>query len=297
MLSTRMKIIGATLETTAGTPITIENPTWYGYDSDIVNNVAFTPHAAAGTLSQRPAQAGVESGQHTFKTELVKNAPWAATLMPALGFVATGSAWSPSDDPDDWGWVTTGENIAGKRKKISGAMGSAVISLIAGQVPEVAWTFTGRYDAEADATQFTAPSIAVQNAGLPHGGATVTLGGAATCYANATLSINNTVSLILCANKVGGIYLAWIEDREIQLVIDPFEELAATRNDDGIQRAKTLQAFSAAWGDMSISMPKCQLRQIANGERNGLSARALTFIGTMNAAAGDELVIDFDTSA
>jgi hypothetical protein len=295
-----MRIIAAKAETTAGTAIAIgdADTLFYGYEGAITNNVSFTPMTSAGSMSQRPAQPGEESGQHTFTTEFYKSAPWAAILMPALGFVATGSAWSPSDDPTDWEWLTSAQNEGGKLKKIAGAMASAVFTFAAGKVPTVAWTLTGRYEAEADATQWTpAFTIANQHAGIRMGSATTTLGGAAIGLATATLTINNEVALLMNVDKAGGIEKAWIGARSMELVIDPLEELVATRNDDGIQRAKTLQAFSMAWGDMLVSMPKCQVRQIANGERNGLSARALSLVGTMDTAAGDELVIDFDTSA
>jgi hypothetical protein len=209
---------------------------------------------------------------------------------------ATG-VWSPSDTITDWKWLTLGQNIAGKLKTLSGAMGSAVINLVAGEIPTVDWTFLGRYEPEVDAAQFTpAHAVAAYSAASKLGSAVVTLGGTAICFARATIGIANTLSLILCATKSGGIQYAWIEGREITLSIDPLEELAASRNDDGIQRAGTLQAFSFAFGSMLIAMPKCQLRQITPGERNGLSARTLNFVGTMNAAAGDELTIDLATA-
>jgi multidrug efflux pump subunit AcrA (membrane-fusion protein) len=193
-------------------------------------------------------------------------------------------------------FVTSGQNIAGKLKKISGAMGQATFNLKAGEVPTVNFELTGRYEPEADATQLTL-ALAGQSAGIKMGSAVATLAGSAISFATATLAINNPVSLLLDVNGAGGIAYAWIEQREISLTIDPLEVLVGTRNDDGIQRAKTLQAFSLAWGDMSIGMSKCQLRQIGDGERNGLSARSLQYVGTMNTAAGDETVIDVDTSA
>lgn len=297
MLSMRKRIISAAIEDVAGTPETVAAPTFFGYDGDIVNNVEFTGRSAAGTLSQLPAQPGIESGQHTFTTELYQEAPWAALLMPAVGFVLNNGAWRPSDLPANFKTITTVQNIAGKRKSIAAAMGTAQFNLIAGQVPTVEWTFTGRYLAESDAAQFTPPAVAEQHKGLKLGAATAELASSTIGFANATLTINNTISLILDVNAPGGIARAWIESREIQLVIDPLETLVATRNDDAIQRGKTLQGFSLAFQDMLIAAPKLQLRQIANNERNGLSARQLNFVATLEDPAGqDELTINFDTS-
>lgn len=296
MLSTQKRIISAAIEGVAGTAETLGNPTFFGFDGEITNNVEFTSRSAAGTLSQLPAQPGIESGQHTFSTELYKAAPWAAILMPALGFKLDTGVWHPSDQPADFKTVTSGQNIAGKRKKIAGAMATAQFNLIAGQVPTVEWTLTGRYEAEADAAQFTPPDVAEQHKGVKLGAATAELNSSTIGFANATLTINNSVSLILDANAPGGISRAWVESREIQLVIDPLEKLAATRNDDATQRAKTLEGFSLAFQDMLITAPKLQLRQITNNQRNGLSARQLNFVATLDEPAGqDELTINFDT--
>lgn len=297
MLSTRRRIISSKIEAAAGTPETLGNPTFFGYDGDIVNNVDFTARSAAGTLSQLPAQPGIESGQHTFITELYTAAPWADILMPVIGFKDTEGVWAPSDTPADFKTLTTGQNMAGKMKTVSAAMGAAAFNLIAGQVPTVSWTLTGRYEAEADAAQFTPPGVAEQHKGVRLGAGTAELASSSIAFANATLTVNNQVSLILDVNATGGIARAWIESREIMLVIDPLEALVATRNDHGIQRAKTLQGFTLAFQDMLISAPKLQLRPITNNERNGLSARQLNFVATLDAATGqDELTINFDTS-
>ena len=297
-LSTRMRIIAAKAETNAGEPVAINNADtlFYGYDGGIVNNVAFNAMGAAGTLSLRPAQPGEESGQHTFTTEFMLDAPWSTILMPSLGWTNTGSAWSPTDNTALWSWLTSGQNEAGRLKKISGAMSSAVITLPAGGIPTVAWTLMGRYEAEANATQWTpAFTVASQHAGLRLGSSVTTLANTAISIATATLSIKNEVSLVMDTNASGGIAYAWIGSRAIELVIDPLEELA--RGDDAAQRAKTIQAFSMAWGSMSVSVPYAQIQPIAPGDRNGLSARSLTMIATTNGTAGDECVINFNTVA
>ena len=295
-LSTRMRIIAAKAESTPGTAIAINNAEtlFYGYDGNIINNVDFNAMAAAGTLSLRPAQPGIESGQHTFTTEFYKDAPWSTILMPALGFTNTGSSWSPTDNTTLWSWLTSGQNEAGRLKKISGAQASAVFTFPAGGIPTVAWTLTGRYEAEANATQWTpAFDVTAQHAGVRVGNAVTTLASTAIGIATVTVTVQNEVSLILDTNASGGISKAWIGSRAIEITIDPLEELA--RADDTIQRAKTLQAFSMAWGNMSITAPLCQLQTIGSGERNGLSARSLKLVPTMNTTAGDEFAMNFNT--
>lgn len=299
MLSTRRRIIAAKHETTPGETESIDSAdvSFFAYDGDIANQVDFTGRNAAGTLSQLPAQPGIENGQHTFITELYELPPWASILMPALGFKLDGSTWSPSDDPDDWEWLTSAQNLAGKLKRITGALGTATINLVAGQVPTVNWSFQGRYAAESDAAQWTPDfDIGEQHAGVRLADATATLGGDAIGFANAQIQIQNQVSLLLNVNAPGGIEKAWIESREITLQIDPLEELVANRNDDDAQRNKVLQAFEIEFDGVEIAMPRGQLRQIANNDRNGLSARQLTFTGTLDSVAGnDEFTIDFGT--
>lgn len=297
-LSTRRKIVAAALEATAGTAETLDNTdtAFYGFDPNIQNNVQFTTRTGAGLIEQVNAVPGVEAGQITFATEMYQAAPWAPILMPALGFVAAGTNWTPSSVPSNFKTATVGYNMAGKLKTLAAAMFSARFLLNAGQPVRVEWTGTGRYQAEADATQFT-PAYATPDAytsAPKFAGATTTLNGTAICWANGVLEIQNTVSLILCQNSAGGIHRAWVEDRRILFTIDPLEELAATRNDDALQRSRAEQTLVVAFGNMSITADECQRLEISPGERNGLSAQKITL--QANATSGGTFTIDFDTA-
>lgn len=298
-LSTRRKVVAAAIEAAAGTAETLDSTdtAFWGFDAQIQNNVDFTTRTGPGLIEQVNAVPGVESGQLTFATEMYQAAPWGPILMPALGFAGDSSGWVPSSAPANFKTLTAGYNIAGKLKTIAGAMFSARFLLNAGTPVRVEWTGQGRYQAEADATQFTpAHANTVYAAAPKFAGATTTLGGTAICWANGILEIQNNVGLILCQNSAGGIHRAWIEQRRILLTIDPLEELAATRNDDALQRARTEAAMSIAWGNMSIAMPVMQRLQIAPGERNGLSARQITLQANYNSGS-DPLTIVLDTEA
>jgi len=309
MLLDKLKVVAAKLESTLGTGVTLADAdaAYFALDPQISYNTPFVARTASGSLSHVTGQPQVQSAQYTHSVEMYKNAPWAAILMPSLGFVddegnGTGTSWRRTDDYTKWSGLTLGHMLgrstAAKLKSLRGALGRVEIVMVPGE--PIRWNFThdGARVAEADGTQFV-PAFAssAYTAAPALAGATITLNSTAICFSRAVLAIANTVSLVLCGTSTGGIAHAWIEDTEITLSIDPLEELVATRDDLGLLDAKTLHAFSlTALNDMSIVMPKLQRIGLDEGARNGLSARTLNFRATMNAAAGDELVIDFDTT-
>ena len=300
-LSNRRKIVAAAIEANAGTAETLDSTdtAFYGFDAEIENNVDFTTRTGEGLIEQVNAVPGVESGSLSFATEMYEAAPWAPILMPALGFTngGSGTSWTPSSVATDFKTLTAGFNIAGKLKTIAGAMFSARFLLNAGSPVRVEWSGLGRYQAEADATQFTtAYTSAAYTAAPKFAGATTSIGGSSICWAQGVLEIQNSLSLILCQNSAGGIDRAWIESRRLLLTIDPLEVLAATRNDDAIQRARTEQALVISWGDMVISASSAQLLDIRNGERNGLSARSLTYQFNATDASTAAMTINFDNT-
>lgn len=300
LIETR-KIVYAALEDTAGTAESPVNgdTAFYAMDAEYTPRPDLTPLMAAGSMSQYASQRGVEIAEVTFSVDLYEAAPWDAILLPACGLKAQTdtSEWKFVETTADWETLTVGFNRAGKRYGIRGAMGTYEMVFVAGKTTKVNFTFTGVAVPEADATQFTpAFNAASDTAGSRLVSATTTLNSTAICFSQATFTLGNTVEAIPCPNAAGGVERMWIAARETRFTMDPFEELVATRNDDAIYRAGTLHAFSMAYGNTLLTMPKLQLIQIAPGVRQGASARQLTYLPTINAAAGDEFVIDFDTT-
>lgn len=299
-LITKTRIVAAAIEATAGTAVTLgdANASFYASNSQIANELSFTQRTAAGSLSQVSAQPGVESGTHSFDLDLYRNAPWAGVIMPAAGFDNAGGAWRPTDDPTLWRTLTSGHNIGGKLKAIHGAMvNTLTFNFRAGEPTVVNAALSGVYSPETDAAPFVPSFPAGTESAAPKlSSATFTIGGQSTCFATATLTVTNTVSLLLCSTKDSGIERAWIEDRVITLTVDPLEVLAAVRNDHAALTGRTEQAVALAYAGMSVTLPAAQITGMAAGDRNGLSARALTFQANRSAAAGDEVAIDFDAA-
>ncbi len=299
------KIVYAALEAAPGTAETITNAdtAFYGIDPQYTPRWDLTEKFAAGSLSRYASDLGLEIGEVTLAVELYQGAAWAPILLPACGMIddnadLSGTAWQFTDDTDDWLTATIGFNRAGKLYKLVGAMGTFEMVFTPGEPTRLNLTFLGRRVAEADAAQFSpAFTVGTDATGSPRFvSATTTLGGSAICFGQGTFRAGNTLEPLLCGNSAGGVERAWITDRSTQFTIDPLEELVANRNDDGIATARTLQAFSLAYSNMSLSVPKAQIIDITNGVRNGLSARPLTFLATQNSAPGDEFVLDVDTT-
>lgn len=294
----RTRIVAANIEAVAGTPtpLTSADASFYTTNSVIANALAFTARTAAGSLSQVSSQPGVESGTHNFDVDVYSGAPWAGIILPAAGMDNASGDWRFTDDPELWRTLTSGHNIGGKLKTVRGAMVSTLTFNFRAGEPTVAnVALSGAYQAEVDAVPFV-PSFpaGAERAAPKLASATFTIGGQSTCFATATLAITNTISQLLCATKDGGIERAFIESRVVTLVVDPLEVLAAVRNDHAFQAGRNEQAVELEYGSMSFTMPAAQITNIANGARNGLSARALTFQANRSAVAGDELSINFN---
>lgn len=299
-LNKKNYIIALEAEGTAGTAETL-----LAADAAFnASNVSFAPiqgvtqRQGQGSMSQNVAIPEGRSGTLSFDFELYTNAAWVADLMPALGWYngGSGTSWSPTSVSAEWHTVTAGYYIDGVLHRLAGCMGTAALIFEKNKPTIVRVTLTGIGVAPSD-TALLSPTYPLTVAAAPAwNSATMTIGSFSPQVNNMQIDLNNEVELIPDQDAAEGYARAWIGNRRIAGTINPIAELLAAHNPYSIRNAGTEEAFSNAYADMAITMPKFQITDIGHGGNNVL-VHDLGWQANKSASAGDdEIVIDFDTT-
>lgn len=300
-------VLAAKIETTSGTAesLTSSEGAFNVFDLSMQPTVAFTERQGNGSFSQMPAIRELMGGTCTFKTEVYGDGAggvpgWASTFLPACGWVNSTGTFSPKSEAPGTNvkTVTLGAYIDGKRHLMRGCAGTFSFNFESGKLASINWTFTGVWVSTSDVailapTYPTALPLRVANA-------TFTIGSWSPCFQNMTIDAGNEVFLRECATNTdaSGYAAAIITGRKVTGSFNPETSLIATRDNYGDWIASTERAFSLAivnaTDKMTVAMPKWQITNLQEGERNGVVTDEITFQANRSAAGGnDEMTIAF----
>ena len=303
----KKSLLAAKIETTSGTAeaLVAADAAFNVFDLSMQPNIAFTERQGNGSFSQMPAVRELMGGTCTFRTEIYGNGSggvpgWASTFLPACGFVNSAGTFSPKSllPGTDVKTITLAAFVDGKRHLMRGCSGTFTVNLESGKIASINWTFTGAWSSTSDVANLaptypTALPLRVANA-------TFTIGSWTPCFQNMTLDVGNEVYLRECAasSDASGYRSAVITGRKVTGSINPEGELIATRDNYGDWIASTERAFSLAIANatdkLTIAMPKFQIQNLQDGDRNGLLIDEITFQANRSADAGnDELTFAF----
>ncbi len=259
----------------------------------------FRQRPRPGSFSQLAGTVGPKTGTVKFSTDLYGGATipfWAATLLPACGWVDTSDVFSPETNPPGTGGVKTisiGGYFDGVKKALRGAVGNADFVFVAGEAVRIDWTFMGIWVAPTDvavlsATMPTATPLSFVSAAL-------SLASYAHKVGNATLSLGNTLAMREDANDPSGYAHAIFTGRTPTFKFDPEATLIATDDPYGDWAAYVEGALSIALGSagngVAFAAPKAQISQIDETDRGGIDANDITLQLNSNAANDNELTI------
>jgi len=293
----RIRTIAVKVESVIGTAeaLTAAEGAFNAYNVMAQPTPAFEQREAQGQFGVLSAVPGPVSGTVSFRTELGydnTNIPaWASVLFPACGYVNSTGTFTPRSVAPGASvkTVTIGCYVNGLFKSIAGAVGNFKLIFPTGKMAYIDWTFTGIWQAVTD-TAIIAPTYPTLTTEPPLRAAnmTTTFNTVAFCSAEISFDSGNKTTLIQCQSG-NGLKNALIVDRSPIFTSDPESLLVATQDRYAPLLTTTEQALSLAIGTaITITVPKAQLVDNQEGDREGIVIDQLTWQGNKNAANLDQ---------
>lgn len=308
----RRTVFAAKTETTVGTPVTLAaaDGVFNAYDVMVQGDISVEEREAQGSFDSLQSVPGAFGGSVSFKTDMGFDTgvpTWASVLLPACGYVASGTVFKPeSRAPDDSAGSTTtitiGAFIDGTHKKLAGAMGNFKIIAPSGRMATIEWEFKGVWQDMTDAA-IIAPTYPTA---LPirFGNGTITYNSVNQVVENVTFDAGNEVILRESAATQAGYVSALITSRQPRITLNPEARLVA--DDDRYSfwtdmetsgGTQNLYAFAcqmispygtAGTGTLDLSAPKAQVINCQQGDRNKLVIDEVELACQKNGANMDE---------
>ena len=303
----RRAVFAAKVETTIGTAETLSGAegVYNARDFVIQPNVAMTRREGQGGFNYLTSIAEGMTGTCTIVHDLTYNGTdvpnWASVLLPACGWVAAGSVFSPKSvgPGSDVKTLTIGHYKDGKRSLLSGAMGTWKIVCPTGKVAYIEFTFTGKYSTNETDTALITPTYPTVSP-LRFAAGALTFNSVALCTSTLEVDAGNSVIMRECVNATdrSGYVSALVTNRAPMITADPESELVATQDRDALWLTSSAQALSiqvgAAGSSITIAAPKAQLENKQQGNRSDMMVDNLTWLATQGSSADTELTITFD---
>lgn len=301
----RRQTMAAALETTTGTPATLNAAAgvFNAWNHRFVPNITVLPRELQGSMSPRKAGVGARMGTHSFTTDLHGNGAsglplWATTLLSAAGFTVSSTTYSPDSTHDVT--ITEGFYDDGRLFTLQGCKTDFTMRGTAGQPVEVDWTVTGKFPEPTGVALITPTYPTVQPPRLAT--ATFTVGGSNYFVDGFTLSCGNSIVMRQSVHENDdatrttdgtGYHAAAITNRNIRFTINPEASVFATKNwyqdmMDADTLALNLVIGATANNIITIAAPALQLMTAAPGSRDDLSTDSLEFACMRSAATGDD---------
>lgn len=309
-LITRRSVFAAKTESTIGTAVALlaADAAFNAMEFDIQRNVTMTRREGQGGFNSLTSVPEILSGTATIKHNITYDGSaipaWASVLLPACGWVEDDGVFSPiSRGPGGVGLpktITIGQFVDGKLRRLSGCMGTFVITAPTGKVAEIAFTFQGKYFENETDTALLAPTYPTA-APLRFADGMLTWGGANICTSQVTIDAGNTVILRECVESGNrtGIKSALVTNRAPIITGDPEAVLVATVNREQQWIDMTTGVLSATLkgpddSTVVIAAPAAQIENKQKGDRNGLVTDDITWLCTEGATPDSELTIAFN---
>ncbi len=302
-LITRLRTLGAALETTTGTPaaLTSASTAMTVYNPTIEAQIPPGEREMQGSLSPLAPVPGAQSGTAKFQSEVtgtgtVGSYPqWASTLLLACGFQsAVAGAYTPLSGAGQT--ATVGLYTAGRFSQIAGAMGKVSFDFKSGEIVKSNWEFQGVWQPPSE-TPLVQPTLLAVSPPIFAGGA-FTLGGTSYRITGGTLNVENTLAMREDATLATGFYGACIVNRKITFEMDLEAQSLAVQNWFTGHMAADKYILSLAVGAtagniVTFTAPALQILDAPDEmDVKGIQYDKLTFVHT-GTAVDNELSIDF----
>lgn len=305
MLLSRVRVLAAEIETSAGTAETpaAADATFNVFDAVIQPLIENEQRPSQGSFSHLPAVPGQRWGTATFRTELYGDGAggvpaWATTFLPACRWVNTTGTFSPvSQGPGSSAkTLTIGAYINGLYKQLHGAMGTVKFTFPTRKICFAEWQFWGIYSEPSDVAILTPTYSTIKP--FSFYAETLTLASWTPVVSSMTLDLGNNIIARPDATKSSGILTALATDGLVTGTMDPEAKVVATVNHVNKWLAMTEEALTIELDNgtdrITFAAPKAQRTNVQEGNRDGLVTDEIEFQCNKSGANGnDELTIAF----
>lgn len=174
----------------------------------------------------------------------------------------------------------------------TGMRGSCTINLEAGKIPLAQWDFSGSRSSTSSADPVIGTNV-VSASSIPRWqSALVSADGFEIPISSCQVSFGNTVSLIPDAHGAQGIRGSAITARQFSVTVDFDRVNQGVYNFISRMENATALSFYTQWGTQAglrqaIWMPRCQIYQQADGDREGTLTASITLRPKRRTADGD----------
>lgn len=305
MLLSRVRVLAAKIETTAGTAesTAAADATFNVFNAKVQPLIENEERESQGSMSQLTAVPGLRWGTATFQTEVYGDGAggvpaWASTFLPACGWVNSAGTFSPkSEGPgSNVKTLTIDAYINGLRKRLYGAMGTVKFTFPTRKRVLADWQFWGIYTEPSDVA-ILAPTYSTTKP-FVFTAETLTLGLWTPVVSELTFDLGNNVVKREDASKDAGLLTAVVTNRKPVGTLNPEASLVAGVNHANKWLAMTEEALTVELDNgtdrVTFAAPKAQRTNVQEGDRDGIVTDEIDFQCNKSAAAGDdELTIAF----
>jgi len=256
-------------------------------DSNLIARGGVHPYSGS-----YPGISGPQTGRMTFRGELISDGTSALddgveALMQGAGWKLSAATYSPAETVALQTCLTLDLYRDGLLKRLSSAMGSLDIDIVAGQPVGLVGNYLGKWAAPTDVALPT-PSYPSR---LPFIAQSITFTIATVAVRCQRISIRLQPTIIpredVSASEGIGYFCITAFDPIIE--VDPEAELVAAHDIYGALEASTEQAFSAVLSDgkvtATITAAKLQAREIINEDRGGKRVHRVIYQPNVNTDA------------
>lgn len=302
----RKRVLAAKIESTVGTAeaLSASDATFNIYNALIQPTIEMEQREGQGGFGYLSAVPGGYTGVATFRTYLewdgtATEPSWADTFFPACGWVKSGQVYTPRTEAPGTNvkTLTIGLYEDGILKRISGAMGTATITLPTNRSGYIDWTFTGVWLAPTAVAMLT-PTYPTDKP-LRFAGGLAEWDNVNLCVEQATINLGNTVIMRECPTTEAGFISALVTNRQPLITVNPEASTIAAQDRWAAWLAQNeyaleLDLAGPSSSVLSFDAPKAQIQNDQEGDRNGMVTEDITFQCNKNGATHDqELSITF----
>lgn len=304
----RVRVMAAKIESTVGTDASLSGSdgAFNAWNVDIQADIPMDEREGQGGFNRLASVCGPRKGTLTFTTGMAWDGTateptWASVLLPACGWTDNGSGvFNPKSE--DAGanvkTLTLGVFENGKIKKLTGAVGTFKINLVAGKMCTIDWEFQGVWQPVVDGAVIS-PTYPTATE-LRFAAATASSwNSVAMILSTATIDAGNEIVMREDARTEAGFISGLITDRKPMITVNPEAVLVATQNREGSWLAGTEAALAITLdgpgtATLGISAPRAQIQSLKEGDRGKMITDEIEFSCNKNGTSQDqELTITF----
>lgn len=296
----RIRVMAAAIESDIGTAesLTATEGVYNAYDVSIQPTIETEQREGQGGFNYLSGVPGRYMGTASFKTEVSIGSgqpTWASVLLPACGFVASATVYTPrSEAPgSNVKTATIGVFENGVFKSIAGAVGTFRLICPTGRMAFIEWTFQGVWQAVTDTAIITPTYPTAKPIRFASG--TCTYAAVDQKVENVTLDAANNIVLREDPATEAGYISGIVTDRYPRITANPETDLVANDDKYGDWLAATEAAFAITLtgpssSSLAVSAPKAQIFNSQEGDRDKLQIDDVEWACNKNGATHDQEV-------